>query len=136
MLMDPVEEPELADRILEIPFRYHLAAAKRLVEMGVDMIWTGDDFGAQNGMIISPRTWRVFFKPRMAEFISMLKSINRDVKVAYHSDGNIEPIILEFIEIGLDVLNPIQPTSMLPAKLKIRFRSERLKTSGQRCWTG
>ena len=65
------------------------------------MIWTGDDFRAQSGMIISPRTWRVFFKPRMAEFISKLKIINRDVKVAYHSDGNIEPIILEFIEIGL-----------------------------------
>jgi len=117
------------------------------------MIWAGDDFRAQSGMIISPRTWRVFFKPRMAEFISELKIINRDVKVAYHSDGNIEPIILEFIQIGLDVLNPIQPTSMQPAKLKrqysknlfflgepstssIRFLSERLKTSGQRCWTG
>jgi uroporphyrinogen decarboxylase len=55
MLMDFVEEPELADRILEIPFRYHLAAAKRLVEIGVDMIWTGDDVGAQHGMLISLR---------------------------------------------------------------------------------
>ena len=118
MLMDFTEDPALAEAILEIPFRYHLAAAKRLVEMGVDMIWTGDDVGTQTGMLISPRVWQRVFKPRMAEFISTLKSINPQVKVAYHSDGNIEKIIPELIEIGLDVLNPVQPACMEPAKLK------------------
>jgi uroporphyrinogen decarboxylase len=121
MLMDFVEEPDLADRLLEIPFRYHLRAATRLVELGVDMIWTGDDVGAQHGMLISPRAWRRFLKPRMAEFIATLKGINPAVKVAYHSDGNIEPIIPELIEIGVDVLNPIQPASMDPAKLKRQY---------------
>jgi uroporphyrinogen-III decarboxylase len=121
MLMDFAENPELIDRIFEIPFRYHLAAARRLVEMGVDMIWTGDDVGTQHGMLISPATWRRFFKPRMAEFISTLKAINPQVKIAYHSDGNIEPIIRDLIEIGLDVLNPIQPACMDPAKLKQQY---------------
>ena len=74
--------------------------------MGVDMIWTGDDVGAQNAMLISPKMWRHFFKPRMANFIAELKAINPQVKVAYHSDGNIYPIIPDLIEIGLDVLNP------------------------------
>ena len=120
-LTDFVEDPELADRLLDIPFRYHLAAARRLVEMGVDMIWTGDDVGTQRGMLLSPRGWRRFFKPRMAEFISTLKSINPEVKVAYHSDGNIEAIIPELIEIGLDVLNPVQPACMDPAKLKRQY---------------
>jgi uroporphyrinogen decarboxylase len=118
MLMDFVEDPDLADRLLEIPFRFHLAAASRLVEMGVDMIWTGDDVGAQQRMLIAPSTWRRFLKPRMAEFVATLKRINPDVKVAYHSDGNIEPIIPELIEIGVDVLNPVQPASMDPARLK------------------
>jgi uroporphyrinogen decarboxylase len=121
MLMDFAENPELIDRIFEIPFRYHLAAAKRLVEMGVDMIWTGDDVGTQHGMLLSPGTWRRFFKPRMAEFISTLKAINPQVKIAYHSDGNIEPIIRDLIEIGLDVLNPVQPACMEPAKLKRQY---------------
>jgi uroporphyrinogen decarboxylase len=121
LLMDFVESPELAERILEIPYRYHLAAAKRLVEMGVDMIWTGDDVGAQHGMMISPHTWRRFLKPRMAEFFSTLKSINPHVKIAYHSDGNLEPIIPDLIEIGLDVLNPVQPASMDPAGLKKQY---------------
>ncbi len=121
MLVDFVSDPDLADAILDIPYRYHLAAAKRLVALGVDMIWTGDDVGMQTGMLISPRTWRRFFKPRMAEFIASLKAINPRVKVAYHSDGSILPIIDDLVEIGLDVLNPIQPACMDPARLKREY---------------
>jgi uroporphyrinogen decarboxylase len=121
MLVDFVADPDLADRILEIPYQYHLAAAKKLVEMGVDMIWTGDDVGAQHGMLISPRHWRRFLKPRMATFVAELKAINPHVKIAYHSDGNILPIIPELAEIGIDILNPIQPACMSPAEIKRQF---------------
>jgi len=121
LLMDFALNPELAERILEIPYRYHLTAAKELVRMGVDMIWIGDDVGAQRSMLISPAHWRRYLKPRMANFISELKRLNPAVKVAYHSDGNIYPIIPELIEIGLDVLNPVQPASMDPARLKREF---------------
>ena len=121
LLTDFSENPELADRILEIPYQYHLTAAKKLVEMGVDMIWTGDDVGAQNAMLMSPKMWRRFLKPRQANFIAELKRINPDVKVAYHTDGNVYKIIPELIEIGLDVLNPVQPASMDPAMLKEDF---------------
>jgi len=121
LLIDFVTNPDLAGRILDIPYKYHLTAARKLVEMGVDMIWTGDDFGTQTGMLISPDTWRHFFKPRMAAFFSELRDINPHIKIAYHSDGNIEPIIPDLIEIGLDVLNPIQPACMDPAKLKKNY---------------
>jgi uroporphyrinogen decarboxylase len=121
MLVDFVENPDLAETILDIPYRYHLAAAKKLVEMGVDMIWTGDDVGMQTGMLISPRIWRKFLKPRMASFIAALKAINPQVKVAYHTDGNVTPIIPDLIEIGLDVLNPVQPACMDPQVLKEQF---------------
>ena len=121
MLLDFAENPELADRILEIPHRYHLAAAQRLVEMGVDMIWCGDDVGGQAGMVISPEMWRHFFKPRLAEFIATLKGINPQLKVAYHSDGDISPIIPELIEIGLDILNPVQPRCMDVKALKQQY---------------
>ena len=121
MLIDFSEDAKLAEAILEIPFRYHLEAAKRLVELGVDMIWTGDDVGTQQGMLLAPGTWRRFFKPRMAEFFSSLKSINPEVKMAYHSDGNIEKIIPDLIEIGLDVLNPVQPRCMDPVALKRQY---------------
>ena len=84
----PLLQP-LADRILEIPFRYHLAAAEKLASMGVDMIWTGDDIGSQKGMLFHPDTWRRFLKPRMAELVSRVKAINPDLKVAYHTDGDV-----------------------------------------------
>ncbi len=121
LLSDLVINPELAEQILDIPYQYHLTAAKKLTQMGVDMIWIGDDVGAQNNMMISPRMWRRFLKPRMANFIAELKAINPNVKVAYHSDGNIYAIIPDLIEIGLDVLNPIQPASIDPAKIKEEF---------------
>jgi uroporphyrinogen decarboxylase-like protein len=87
LLMDFIEAPGLADRILEIPYRYHWTAAERLVRMGVDMIWLGDDIGQQSGMLFSPRHWRRFLKPRMAETIGTLKAINPQLKIAYHTDG-------------------------------------------------
>ncbi len=121
LLMDFALAPEIAHRVLDIPFRYHLTAAKKLVALGVDMMWIGDDVGTQNGMLISPDTWRTFLKPRLAEFISELKTLNPAVKVAYHSDGAIYPIIPELIEIGLDVLNPVQPACMDPEALKREY---------------
>jgi uroporphyrinogen decarboxylase len=121
LLSDFVLNPDLAGRILDIPYHYHLNAAKKLVQMGVDMIWIGDDVGAQNSMLVSPKHWRKFLKPRMANFIAELKALNPGVKIAYHSDGCIYSIIPDLVEIGLDVLNPIQPASMDPARLKKEY---------------
>ena len=121
ILMDFAADPDTADAVLDIPYRYHLAAAQRLVRMGVDMIWIGDDVGTQHAMLISPETWRRFLKPRMAAFIRTIKGINPALKVAYHSDGCILPIIPELIEVGVDVLNPVQPRSMDPARLKKEY---------------
>ncbi len=124
MLSDLALHPDLANAILDIPFFYHLYAAKRLTQMGVDMIWLGDDVGAQKSMLMSPKMWRTYLKPRMANLISETKAINPNIKVAYHSDGVILPIIPELIEIGIDVLNPIQPACMDPAEVKKRFGNE------------
>ena len=121
LLMDFVTNPDLAEAILDIPFRYHLAAAKRLARMGVDMIWTGDDVGTQTGMMISPETWRRMLKGRMAQFVAECKAIRKDVRIAYHCDGNLEPIIPELIEIGIDVLNPVQPACLDPAEMKRKY---------------
>ena len=121
LMMDFAFNPEIAERILDIPYQFHLTAAKKLVQMGVDMIQTGDDVGTQSAMMISPQYWRRFLKPRMATFISEIKAINPQLKVAYHSDGLIDPIIPELIDIGVDVLNPIQPACMDPARIKRQF---------------
>ena len=77
--------------------------------MWVDMIWAGDDFGSQNGMLISPDLWRHYFKPRMKYMFDELRKVNPDVILAWHTCGSVLPIIPDLIGIGLDVLNPIQP---------------------------
>ncbi|MGA3218109.1 MAG: uroporphyrinogen decarboxylase family protein [Acidimicrobiales bacterium] len=124
LMIDFIEDPDLADAILDIPYQYHLAAAETLAGMGVDMIWLGDDVGQQQGMLISPRHWRRFLKPRLANIINRVKSVNPALKVAYHTDGCVYAIIPELIEIGLDVLNPVQPAAMDPARLKREYGRE------------
>jgi len=121
LMIDFMTNEELANRILDIPFNYHLYAGKKLVEMGVDIIWTGDDIGGQNGMLMSPDTWRKYLKPRMARLFQELKAINPDLKIAYHSDGEFYPVMDELVEIGLDILNPVQPKCIDPYYLKKRY---------------
>lgn len=95
----------LLDRVKE----FSIAIGKQLAELGVDGIWAGDDFGAQNGMMISPGMWRQTFKPRHAEVFQELKVTNPDVMIMYHTDGAVSPILEDLIEIGVDVFNPVQP---------------------------
>jgi uroporphyrinogen decarboxylase len=95
----------LLDRVVE----FSIGVGRRLVELGVDAIWCGDDFGSQNGMLISPAMWREIFKPRFAALFAALKAANPDLLIAYHSDGAVAPILDDLVEIGMDVFNPVQP---------------------------
>ncbi len=95
----------LLDRVME----FTIGIGKQLVELGVHGVWTGDDFGAQNGMMISPAMWRKIFKPRFAKLFAELKSVNPDVLVMYHTDGAVAPILNDLADIGMDVFNPVQP---------------------------
>jgi uroporphyrinogen decarboxylase len=78
-------------------------------------------------LIISPPLWRRHIKPRMKTIIESAKK--KGVYVLYHTDGNCEPIIPDLIEIGVDILNPIQPECMDPAKIKEQY-GEKLTLSG------
>lgn len=118
LMIDMATDPPLANQVLDIPFHYHKVVTQRLVQTGVDMIWMGDDVGGQTSMLMSPKMWRTYLKPRMAELIAALHAANPQIKIAYHTDGVVYPIIPELIEIGVDILNPIQPMAMDPVKLK------------------
>ncbi len=121
LMIDMATDSERANRVLDFPFHYHMAVTQKLVRLGVDMIWLGDDMGGQTTMLMSPKMWRTYLKPRMAELIASLRAINPRIKIAYHTDGVVYPIIPELIEIGIDILNPIQPMAMDPVKLKNDF---------------
>lgn len=108
-LMDLLTEEEYVDVLLDKILEYSTQCGLKMIDLGVDMLWTGDDFGTQSAMMVSPDVWRRHFKPRMAKMFAAFKERNPQVKIAYHSCGAIAPIIPDLIEIGLDFLNPIQP---------------------------
>ncbi len=121
VLLDFYENKDLINVLLHKTMNFHLQAGLRFIDEGVDLIWTGDDFGTQQGMVIPPAVWREFFKERYAKLFSEFKRRNPAIKIAYHSCGNILPIISDLIEIGLDILNPIQPRAINPEELKKKF---------------
>ncbi|MCD6232299.1 hypothetical protein J7K28_06740 [Candidatus Aerophobetes bacterium] len=112
---------EFAHKVMDMTVNYHLKLGYKLIEKGVDMIWLADDVGSEHSMLISPEVFREFMKPRLGYMISEFKKKNKNIKVAWHSDGYIVPILDDLIEIGLDVLNPIQPESMDPSWIKKRY---------------
>jgi len=76
----------------------------------VDIIKIGDDLGTQESLMISPKMYREILKPVHADFISFIKA-RTNAKVLFHSDGDVAPLIPDFIEIGVDILNPIQTSA-------------------------
>jgi len=118
---DMVLRPEYAEELFDKTMQFTLRSGLHLIDEGADMIWMGDDVGMQEQMLFSPAMWRELLKPRMAALISAYKARNPRILIAYHSCGNIMPIIDDLIEIGLDVLNPIQPHAMDPAEVKRKF---------------
>lgn len=120
LLMDMMMEEEYVDALFDRVMEINTEIGKQLIGLGADILWAGDDFGSQNGMLIDPETWRKFFKPRIKIMFEEFRKVNPDIKIAWHSCGSILPIIPDFIEIGLDILNPLQPkaTGMAPRFLK------------------
>ncbi len=122
-LMDLVTEAEYLPHLMDRIMHYIIDAGKVLLGMGVDILWCGDDFGGQNGMLIDPVTWRSQIKPRIRFMFEEFRKVQPDIKLAWHSCGSILPILPDFIELGLDILNPIQPLAkgMEPEFLKSEY---------------
>lgn len=115
MALDPGFVEELLDRILEI----QLVLIRRFVDHGVDGAYFGDDYGAQENMLFSPAMWRRFIKPRLARMFAPFREAG--LPIIMHSDGQIQAIIPELIEIGLTALNPVQPEVLDHKWLKSTF---------------
>ena len=121
LLMDFISDEDRANYLLDRITEKSIFRAKTYARAGCDIIHIGDDVGMEDRMLMSPATWRKFLKPRLATIIAEARKIKPDVLFDYHSDGHVEPIVGDFIEIGIDSLNPVQPECMDPAKLKRKF---------------
>jgi uroporphyrinogen decarboxylase len=120
-LTDLVERPDMAhfllDRLAELARRN----ATTLAAAGVDVLSLDDDVGMPGRMMISPGTWRAFFRPRLAGIVEAARAVKPDIRVLYHSDGHIEPILDDLVEIGVAAVNPVQPEHMDAARIRRRY---------------
>ena len=108
MLLDDPKAECLLDRVTEFSVKQGRAAAG----IGADIIQLGDDIGMQSSIMMSVELWRQYLKPRLARVICEIRKIKSDVLIFYHSCGYVIPFLHELAEIGVDILNPVQPESM------------------------
>ncbi len=121
LLMDFADGSEFAASLLDRITAKREVQAARFAELGADVICLGDDVGTQRGMLMSVRMWRAWLKPRLARVAAAARRVRPDVLLFYHSDGNVAAIVPDLIEIGIDILNPVQPECMDPAALKFQY---------------
>ena len=121
LLTDMLSQPEMASCLFERLAELRIAQAAAYLRAGCDILMLGDDVAAQTGMIMSPALWRRFLKPLMARIIDEARAIVPGIPVFYHTDGDCRAIVEELIEIGITILNPVQPECMDPAEMKRRY---------------
>ena len=107
--MDPAIRPEftryLLDRLEEFFYEYHRRSFEAAADV-IDLTQVTDDFGSQSSLLISPRTFDKVYRPYIQKAIDLAKSY--DIQVFHHDDGDIRKLLPRLVEMGMDVLNPIQ----------------------------
>ena len=124
LLMDFYTQPDFACACLDRIKNTKKVVAQRLAQAGVDVIIYGDDVAMQTGMMMSPDIWREFLKPRLKEVLDAAHEVNPNCLCYYHTDGDARAIIPELIEIGVDILNPVQPECMDPIEIYRKYKDK------------
>ena len=126
-LMDPYLHPDRFIQLRDLIIDFNLASIRRQLALGVDGIYISDDWGTQQNLLIKPSDWRIWYKP---QYERMFDAIHQGgAHVWMHLCGNVVSILPDLIEVGLDVLNPIQPQAMDVDALAAEF-------GGQICFFG
>jgi uroporphyrinogen decarboxylase len=127
LFMDMVEAPEFVDELLDAICDYNVALVEQAVKYDIDAIHFGDDWGSQRGLLMGPRLWERFLKPRLARMYGAGKAAGKFVTI--HSCGMVQELFPQLIEIGLDCFNPFQPEVMDPYEMK-RLHGDKLSFWG------
>lgn len=125
--IDLALRPEIAHAVLSQIRAFYLAYLERILQAAkgkIDIVLTGDDFGSQRGLLISPDTWRIWIKPGFAAYIDLIHSYG--CRAMHHTCGSVIDIIPDMIACGLDVLQSLQPEAadMSLTDLRTRFGHE------------
>ena len=111
-LIDLIDRPAWAECLLQRLAENNLIKARAFARARVDIIKCGDDVANQNALMFAPKLWRKMMLSRWAEIWAEAKRICPQVKIWYHSDGNISCIVEDLVDAGVDILNPLQPECM------------------------
>jgi uroporphyrinogen decarboxylase len=128
-LIDPFLFPEFSDSLIgklaDLKIEFWEMALSELSDV-IDVIAEADDYGTQESQLVDPDHFRQYYKPHISRIISAIKQIAPKAKIMFHSCGNVRPIIPDFIEIGIDILNPvhINASGMEPYQLKKDFGND------------
>jgi len=128
-LLDTIERPAWAECLLERLFQQNYVRAVAAARAGADLIFCGDDVANQNALMFSPETWRTLIHSRWAKLWRTVKDIHPDVRIKYHSDGNVMAALDQMVDAGLDILNPVQPECLDADEAHRRF-GDRLTFDG------
>ena len=122
-LTDMALQKDYIEPLLDEVTAYSIGIGLELIRLGADIMLTGDDIGMDPGPMMSPAMWRKYLKPRLKRVFDAYRAAKPDVILAYHTCGSVLPFIDELIELGMEVLNPIQVTAygMDPAMLKDKY---------------
>ncbi len=129
LLADYLLNPGLVEAIYDRIYALYGEMARRMVAAGIDQIGVGGDIAMQDRLIMGPESWRRIDKPRLAALIASCKQINPRVHVFIHSDGKLDTIMPDLVEIGFDIIDPIQPECMDPFEIK-RLYGDRIVLHG------
>lgn len=119
LMIDMYKHPRFVDNLLDEILEYLLSVIDRLQYLDVDGLWLSDDYGYQNGLLISPKLWRHFIKPRLKTLVKKVKNLG--FYAFLHSDGDIKGIIPDLIEVEFDAIHPVQPEVIELEWLKNKF---------------
>ena len=114
------DQPEVINGVLDGLTEYYTELGKNAIAMGVDMIRVGDDVGAQQAMMISPKMWREMAKPRFDYMFKEFRKANSELFIKVHSCGDYSPILPDIAELGADLSGLLQPTGGLLDRAKIK----------------
>ena len=119
LLMDLHEAPRFVHELLDRICEYNLATLEGMVAVEPDGVFISDDYGFQDQLMMSPDDWREFVKAPLARLLAAAR--RHDLVTMVHSCGNVSAIVPDLIEIGLDILHPIQPEAMDVFALKRQY---------------
>ena len=114
------DQPELINGVLDGLAEYYAALGRNAIKMGADMIRVGDDIGAQQAMMLSPKSWRELGKPRFKYMFDQFKQENPDIFLKLHSCGDYSPILPDEVELGVNLSGLMQPTGGLKDQAAVK----------------